>query len=353
MNIAFVNATRKWGGVKSWTLAFAERLCSFGHDVHIYGRQPAFVEAAVKAVGHGRQVSFGADLNPRAIAFFMSEFRRHATDIVCVNVGKDLATAGIAARIMGIPVIQRIGLPEDIPYRLKTRLLHRLIRPAFLCPCRFIAEGFTRSLPYITPEDVHTVLNGKTATDHTLVAHAPRRLIATQQLNPDKGHDTLLRALARIVTPFECHIVGTGSAETRLKELAASLGIADRVVWHGFRPDVASLLEQSDIFLLASHSEGLPNTLLEGMATGLLPLSRDVGGVGEVIPADLTRWMLPRDADDEAFAARIEEALNLPAPDLLRLRERAREACRQTFDLTTCTRELETWLQHIIDTRHN
>ena len=62
--------------------------------------------------------------------------------------------------------------------------------------------------------------------------------------------------------------------------------------------------------------------------------------------------MLPRDADDEAFAARIEEALNLPAPDLLRLRERAREACRQTFDLTTCTRELETWLRHIIDTRH-
>ena len=46
MNIAFVNATIRWGGVKTWTLDFGESLRDKGHAVFIYGRQPEFIEAA-------------------------------------------------------------------------------------------------------------------------------------------------------------------------------------------------------------------------------------------------------------------------------------------------------------------
>ena len=131
MNIAFVNSTFGWGGVKTWYLQFAERLAKRGNHVFVYGRQPEFIDAARTRGGHGEQVSFGADLNPSAIRFFYNEFKKHDIDVVITNIGKDIATAGVAARLLKIPVVQRIGLPEDIPYRLKTRLLHTWISPAF------------------------------------------------------------------------------------------------------------------------------------------------------------------------------------------------------------------------------
>ena len=99
-------------------------------------------------------------------------------------------------------------------------------------------------------------------------------------------------------------------------------------------------LQVGDIFLLASYSEGLPNTLLEGMAAGLLPITREVGGVAEVIPEALRRWMLPYDL----FAETISAAINLPDTELLKLREWARETCRTRFDIDVQAEKLENWL---------
>ena len=254
----------------------------------------------------------------------------------------------MAARLLGLPVVQRIGLPGDISPRLKTRLLHAWIRPAFLCPCRFIAEGFVKELPYVRPEDVHVILNGKKAVSEPLEGHHPRRLICTQQLNPDKGHDVLLQALAGLSDPFELHIWGKGRAEVSLKTLADELGLGQRVFWHGFSLNIMEALRQGDIFLLASLSEGLPNTLLEAMAAGLLPVCRDVGGVREVIPEDLWAWLLPYEADEAAFAEALRRALTLPDADLLALRERARQACREDFDIDRQAERLEGWLQSVV-----
>ena len=345
MNIAFVNATRKWGGVKTWYLQFSGLLAQRGNRVFSYARQPEFVELVRKQTGHCEQVHFGADLNPVTIAFFMKEFKKHRVDIVITNIGKDLATAGVAARLLGIPVVQRIGLPEDIPYRLKTRLLHQWIKPRFLCPCQYIADGFIESLPYIHADSVHVVLNGKKATETSLVLHSPRRLIATQQIQPDKGHEVLLRALALIDDlPFEFHVWGTGKSEAALKRLSEELGLSSRVFWHGFSFDIMETLQTGDIFLLASLREGLPNTQLEAMAAGLLPIVRNVGGVGEVIPSALWDWVLPYEADAEAFAERIHAALLLSDDELLRLREEARTACQKNFDSDSQAKRLEQWL---------
>ena len=348
MNIAFVNSTFGWGGVKTWYLQFAERLAKRGNHVFVYGRQPEFIDAARKRGGHGEQVSFGADLNPSAIRFFYNEFKKHDIDVVITNIGKDIATAGVAARLLKIPVVQRIGLPEDIPYRLKTRLLHTWIRPAFLCPCRFIAEGFIKSLPYIKAEDVHVVLNGKKASSVPLELHHPRRLVCTQQLESDKGHAMLLRALSRVSEPSELHIWGKGREEEGLRRLAQELGLSDCIVWHGFSMNIMDDLQAGDIFLLASYSEGLPNTLLEGMAAGLLPITREVGGVAEVIPEALRRWMLPYEAKEDLFAETISAAITLPDTELLKLREWARETCRTRFDIDVQAEKLENWLQSLV-----
>ena len=348
MRIAFVNATRKWGGVKTWLLDSAEGLLKRGHTIRIYGRQDTFIELARQRVGHGEKISFGPDLNPKAIATFYKAFRNDRIDVVFTNVEKDLATAGVAARMLNIPVIQQIGLPEDIPYRIKTTLLHKWIRPKFLCSCRYIEEGFLRSLPYVTSQDSHVVLTAKKALETPIIAHSPRRLVATQQLNADKCHAALINALAQIDMPYELHIAGTGQLDTELRNLASSLGIQDKIIWHGFVKNIPELLSTCDIFLLASLSEGLPNTQQEAMAAGLLPILRNVGGVKEVIPTDLDPWVLPYEATAEDFRKVIEKALTLPDAELLALRAKARQACTDFFDIDAKTDELEAWLSTLV-----
>ncbi|SHN66627.1 glycosyltransferase [Desulfovibrio litoralis] len=347
MHIAFINSTRKWGGVKTWTIDFAEQLVARGHKVFIYGRQEQFVDVAQKRVGHGIKVKFGSDLSPFSIYYFYKQFKKHKVDVVVVNVGKDLSTAGVAARLLNIPVIQRIGLPNDIPYRHKTKLLHSFIKPLFLSPCEFIKQGFLKSLPYVVEDKTAVVLNGKKAEEVNIIAHKPRVLITTQQLNADKGHDTLLRALAMIDLPYKLHVVGTGHSEEYLKKLAETLGIADKIVWHGFVTNVKALLKEADIFLLASLVEGLPNTLLEALASGLLPIVRDVGGVKEVLSSELLPWVLPYEADENDFRKEIEKALLLADAELIKVKKQAYKACFEHCNLDKQVIELESLLKRV------
>lgn len=348
MRIAFVNATHSWGGVKTWMIDFGQQLQILGHTLRVYGRQKAFVETAQKRIGHGEVCSFGTDFNPITIWQFVQRFRREKIELVVLNVGKDLATAGIAAKILGIPVIQHIGLPEDITYSKKREWLHSLVQPQFFSTCDFIADGFKCSLPYLDSYTHHMVLNAKTASTNPLANHSPRRFVTTQQLNPDKDHATLLHAFAKVQGNAELHIVGTGTAEPKLKELTTELGIDDRVIWHGFTTDVYGLLKTMDIFLLASLAEGLPNTQLEAMAHGLLPIMREVGGIREVTTPELNEWILPAEAGAPEFTALIEKALALSDEELLRLREAARTACKDLFDLEKKTQELAELFARII-----
>ncbi len=352
LHIAFVNATSKWGGVKTWMIHFASELAARGHCIRVYGRQQAFVNVAQQRVGHGEQMTFGADCNPLTVFQFIQRFRKDKIDLVVVNVGKDLSTAGIAARCLGLPVVQRIGLPNDIPLRLKTRALHAWIQPYFLAPCQFIAQGFATSLPYLDVDKITVVLNAKKATTHKLETHRPRKLLMTQQLNPDKEHTTVLQALAKLsqdVTPWHLDVVGTGNNETALKQLCTTLGLDAHVTWHGFQTDLTPLLQEADIFLLASSAEGLPNTLLEALAYGLLCISRDVGGVCEVFPEHLQPWLLPFSADSITFCDALERVLQLSDNELLQYRLQTQHAATTTLNLERRVEELETWFKHVIN----
>ena len=348
MNIAFVNSTRKWGGVKTWILDFASQLVGHGHHVCIYGRQPEFVREARERVGHGVTATFGPDFNPFAVSFFFEQFKRKRTQAVFINVGKDLCTAGVAARLLGIPVIQQIGLPNDIPLRIKTRLLHRWINPYFLCSSEYIRSGFLKSLPYLNEKKVKTILTAKQVGTTEIGASTPRNIVMTQQLNEDKGHATVFKALATIDAPFTLHVAGTGRIEAELKRLASDLSLDGKIVWHGFTRDIQRLLQQSDIFILASLVEGLPNTLQEALACGLLPVARDVGGVREVLNSELEQWILPYESGPAEFRDAITRALSLPDQELVFFKKQAQASCLEFCNIDLIYAEFEKWLGGVV-----
>lgn len=105
-----------------------------------------------------------------------------------------------------------------------------------------------------------------------------------------KDQATLLRALAVIFerypewrSDFRLVLVGDGPLMPDLQHLAGALGIAEQTWFAGARQDVAALLQSFDLFVLPSLNEGISNTLLEAMSTGLPLLATAVGGNVELL----------------------------------------------------------------------
>jgi glycosyltransferase involved in cell wall biosynthesis len=106
------------------------------------------------------------------------------------------------------------------------------------------------------------------------VLHLPGdpAILTVGRLDPVKRVGDVILALASGRVPnAHFHIVGKGKERTALEELAATLGVADRVTFHGFVDDenVARMAAGSDVFVLASEQEGLPTVLLEMLLAGV------------------------------------------------------------------------------------
>ncbi|MBN2010360.1 glycosyltransferase [candidate division KSB1 bacterium] len=106
------------------------------------------------------------------------------------------------------------------------------------------------------------------------------------RLDPVKGHTYLLDALAHVIKKLpnlHCLIIGDGPSRSDLEQQALRLGIAPHISFLGFRNDVKDLLSAFNLFVLPSKSEGLPNAILEAMASGVAVVATSVGGIPEVI----------------------------------------------------------------------
>jgi glycosyltransferase involved in cell wall biosynthesis len=119
-------------------------------------------------------------------------------------------------------------------------------------------------------------------------------------LTGHKDHATLLEAMALVrARRPDARLVICGEGELRgaLEARARSLGIADRVLFAGFRRDLDRLMPAFDVFCLSSHLEGLGTSLLDAMALGLPVVATSAGGIPEAVEDGETgRLVAPRDA---------------------------------------------------------
>lgn len=116
------------------------------------------------------------------------------------------------------------------------------------------------------------------------------------RLDPVKDQATLIRAFAHA---RQSHpqttllIVGDGPGRAELLRLTASLELGQQVRFLGERADIPDLLRGLDVFVLASIAEGISNTLLEAMATGLPLVATNVGGNPELVEDGVNGLLVP------------------------------------------------------------
>jgi glycosyltransferase involved in cell wall biosynthesis len=104
----------------------------------------------------------------------------------------------------------------------------------------------------------------------------------------------------------QVEIAGSGPSESSLRDLVASLGVADRVRFLGWRVDVDRLLSAWDILVIPSLEEGLPLSALEAMAAARPVVASRVSGLGELVVDGVTGMLFPP-GDTEALVGCMAE----------------------------------------------
>jgi glycosyltransferase involved in cell wall biosynthesis len=172
-------------------------------------------------------------------------------------------------------------------------------------------------------------------------------IVTCGRLQLYKGHHILLRACALLAKPVRCVVIGEGPQRPNLEQLAASLGIADRVQFTGPLPqsEVASWYARADLFALASvvvESSGrrdvIPNVLAEAMAMRIPVVATNVSGIAELVEDGVNGRLVPPN-DPRALAAVIDELLADPV-QRRKLALGGYEKVRAHFDREKNIREL-------------
>ena len=133
-------------------------------------------------------------------------------------------------------------------------------------------------------------------------------ILAVGSLLPSKGHDLVLRAVAKLRPSFgelHCRIIGEGPDGARLQSMARESGIEKQVQFAGrqSRLQVAEAMRRCSVFVLPSRNEALGCVYLEAMSCGKPVIGCRGQGIADVIEHGKNGWLIPPDGLDELVAA--------------------------------------------------
>ena len=268
--------------------------------------------------------------------------RRERFDVVQTFFQDSTILGGVAAWLAGVPV--RLACFRDLGF-WRTRLQELVLRPVYrrmtgyLCNAAAIRDevaehyGLDPRVITITPNGVDT--DSLAWTEH--VGPTTDVGIVGNLTDPVKRTDLFLDAVATVAVrnpQVRWHVVGDGDLRSRCEEQAVAGGLDDRVVFVGCVADVPAYLEQWQVGIICSDSEGLSNAIIEYMFKGCAVVATDVGGNPELVRDGDTGLLVPPD-DAEALAAAVDRLIR--DSQLRRdLAMRARRFVEQRFSWERC-----------------
>jgi L-malate glycosyltransferase len=219
-----------------------------------------------------------------------------------------------AARLGGIPVIGSHRQLGDLLTAAQFKAQYWVFRFCQRVVCNSQAAAASLREAGLREEKLVVIPNGLPAEAFAETAPAiPRRAgvvragMIARMNSTAKNHAALLKAMARLlkqVPEVEVVLVGDGPLRAGLEQMAAELGIKDKVLFAGERHDIPAVLASLDVSVLISESESLSNVIVESMAAGVPVVANNVGGNPELVMDGETGLLVP--AGDEG---RLVEAL--------------------------------------------
>ncbi len=265
----------------------------------------------------------GVKLYPRLYRLFrqLAPAIVHTRNLAALEAAVPAWLAGVPVRIHGEHGRDLGDLDGSRP---KYRWLRRVFRPfvtRYIALSRELERYMTQrvGIPALNIAQIH---NGVDA-DAFRPAPAGRSLIpgcpfglpgewlvgTVGRMQPVKDQMTLARAFVRSLEmapgaakSLRLVMIGDGPLKRRVEAILAAAGVAHLAWLPGERSDVAEIMRGLDCFVLPSLAEGISNTILEAMASGLPVVATAVGGNGELVAAGDTGCLVPA-ADTEGMAS--------------------------------------------------
>ena len=315
---------------------FRERLHSESVSVVALHKKPG-----VDWKAYGRLWKIIKELQPTIV---------HTRNLPTIELNVVAALAGVPCRIHGE---HGRDIHDQYGASKKFLIFRKILRRAIH---HYVAvsqdlEGWLQQTVEIPREKISQIYNG---VDHTMFhvtgsgreeifpkdfADPSHVVIGTVgRLQAVKGHRTLIQGITHLVadqpslaTKVRLVIVGDGPLRKSLEALVCDAGLQDVVWMPGLREDIPQILQSFDVFVLPSEAEGISNTILEAMATGLPVLATRVGGNAELVVEGETGTLVPA-KDPHALKNALVEFIE--HPDMrTRYGSKGRSRVEQSFSL--------------------
>jgi len=235
------------------------------------------------------------------------------SDAIIVRVPTQLGTlAAFEAAKQNKPVLVEMVGDPDTSYRYQgknplyhiladweTIQLRKVINKA--SAVSYVSKIFLQTKypakPGINTDNISSIRLDESDITHPreyLVTPSPWKIIYVANFIPYKRHEDLIRVCGKLIQDgydLELHLVGDGITKEKSMTLSSELDLTDHIYFHGHiseKEKIYSLLDDCDLFVIPSATEGLPRSVLEAMARGLPVLGSEVGGIPEIVrDADL------------------------------------------------------------------
>ena len=230
-----------------------------------------------------------------------------SAEVIHANWAISGVVGGCAALLSGVPVV--CTLRGDDVTRAQRSMIDRMI---LRCCVRLsrklvtVSQAIMDQVGQLIPArqgDLVLIENG-VGEEFLQLTHTPAQgldgqlhLLSIGSLIERKGMDILLQALAHpeLGEGITLTIAGDGPEMPSLQDMSRSIGLTERVAFVGkVEPSrTVQLFAGADVFVLASHSEGRPNVIIEAMAAGLPVLASNIEGVNELVHDQETGLLFP------------------------------------------------------------
>ena len=329
MKIAYiVTRADHYGGAQIHVRDLSLWMKARGHDITVIGGARGILsdEIETNGVAFAQAPAIIRSINPfhDVVAFFQVRriLKKLKPDIVSCHSSKAGLIGRLAARSLGIKSIFTAhgwSFTEGVsPYK---QVIFRWLEWG----CAFVGDHIITVSRYDKILALkHHVAKSKTMTViHNGMPFRPMtnnrkqnkvvQLCMVARFSKQKDHTTLLNALGGLKRKsWHLNLVGDGD-DSDYRALAMALGIEKKVTFHGQLQNVPEFLETQDVFLLISHWEGFPRSIIEAMRASLPVITTRTAGSPESVSQFSTGYVVP-----ERNPKALERAINLVISDPLR-----------------------------------
>ncbi len=325
LKILHLDTGREWRGGQQQVLYLSHALAALGHVSLIL--TPRGSPLAIRAQEAGlsvRETPYHGVGDPIAIRTVVQVMQEIEADILHAHTANAHSLAFLALRWPGLArerkpafiVHRRVDFPPSTDPL--TRMRYTGDGAFFLCVSRAVRDVLlkhgvpetrlrvVRSCVDTARIDLHAG-EDRTRLREELGVPAEVGLIgAVGSFVAHKGQRTLLEAMPRILAAHpdaRLALFGDGPLESDLRRNCWERGLQSRVVFAGFRPDVARFLHCIDLFAHPSTEEGLGTAILDAMAARLPVVASRAGGIPEAVRHGETGWLVPPAAPTELAGA--------------------------------------------------